>query len=103
MTNIDRIRDVAMLLPEVEERTTDGTTSFVVDGSTFAEYRLDASSMRVRDEQPLPGDRGERAGDGAAWSDIDMTGDVDWVHTEDRIARSWELVAPQRLLETGGR
>ena len=28
---------------------------------------------------------------------------VDWGHVEDRLAQSWELVAPRRLLEAGGR
>jgi phosphoribosylglycinamide formyltransferase-1 len=28
---------------------------------------------------------------------------VDWDHIEDRLAQSWELVAPRRLLEAGGR
>jgi len=28
---------------------------------------------------------------------------VDWEHVEGRLAQSWELVAPRRLLETGGR
>jgi hypothetical protein len=28
---------------------------------------------------------------------------VDWQHVADRIATSWELAAPRRLLEMGGR
>jgi hypothetical protein len=28
---------------------------------------------------------------------------VDWDHISDRLAQSWELVAPRRLLEAGGR
>lgn len=28
---------------------------------------------------------------------------VDWTHIADRLAQSWELVAPRRLLEAGGR
>ena len=28
---------------------------------------------------------------------------VDWSHLEDRLSQSWELVAPRRLLEAGGR
>jgi hypothetical protein len=28
---------------------------------------------------------------------------VDWDHVGDRIAASWELAAPRRLLEAGGR
>jgi hypothetical protein len=30
-------------------------------------------------------------------------GDPDWADIGDRIARSWELAAPRRLLEAGGR
>jgi len=30
-------------------------------------------------------------------------GDPDWDHVGDRIAQSWELAAPRRLLEMGGR
>ena len=29
--------------------------------------------------------------------------DIDWDRVGDRIAASWEMVAPQRLLEAGGR
>jgi hypothetical protein len=29
--------------------------------------------------------------------------DVDWDRVADRIAESWELAAPSRLLEAGGR
>jgi hypothetical protein len=32
-----------------------------------------------------------------------LDADVDWPLVEDRIARSWELTAPRRLLEAGGR
>jgi hypothetical protein len=40
----------------------------------------------------------------ASWLSIDLTGDaVDWDHVADRIATSWELAAPRRLLEAGGR
>ena len=37
------------------------------------------------------------------WSEIALLGDIDWTLVEDRIARSWELVAPTELLEAGGR
>ena len=32
-----------------------------------------------------------------------MDDGVDWDHVADRIAESWELAAPRRLLEAGGR
>jgi len=39
-----------------------------------------------------------------SWVAINLAGDdVDWDHVSDRIARSWELAAPRRLLEAGGR
>ena len=28
---------------------------------------------------------------------------ADWDHIGDRVAQSWEMVAPRRLLEAGGR
>jgi hypothetical protein len=40
----------------------------------------------------------------AAWVSINLAADkVDWEHVADRIAASWELAAPRRLLEAGGR
>ena len=40
----------------------------------------------------------------AGWVAIDLAGEaVDWALVDDRIARSWELAAPARLLEAGGR
>ena len=39
-----------------------------------------------------------------SWVSINVAGEsVDWDHVADRIAQSWELAAPRRLLEAGGR
>ena len=39
-----------------------------------------------------------------SWLSISLVGNnVDWDHVADRIATSWELAAPRRLLEAGGR
>jgi hypothetical protein len=39
-----------------------------------------------------------------SWISINLAGEgVDWGHVSDRIAESWELAAPKRLLEAGGR
>jgi hypothetical protein len=39
-----------------------------------------------------------------SWVSINLAGNqVDWDHVADRIAQSWELAAPRRLLEAGGR
>jgi hypothetical protein len=34
---------------------------------------------------------------------VNLSGEVDWSLVDSRIARSWELAAPRRLLEAGGR
>lgn len=40
----------------------------------------------------------------SGWVAIRVGGnDTDWEHVGDRVAISWELVAPRRLLEAGGR
>jgi phosphoribosylglycinamide formyltransferase-1 len=84
MTDLsDRIRSLALQLPGAKEDD-DG---FLVEGACFAATSGDR--LRVR------GDDG--------WEDVSLEGDVDWQLVEDRIARSWELVAPSGLLEAGGR
>lgn len=93
MTNsLDIIRAAAMTLPEVEEHQGDTGTTFTVGGEAFAVVEGDRLRLRV-------------AGDTAAldWSDCALGDDADWPSIEDRIARSWELAAPARLLEAGGR
>ncbi len=115
---LDRIREVALLLPEAEETESDGQPSFFVAGEKFAEFRDDGSGdgMPVvcvktgdADEQAMlieanPAVYSQPAWLGAAgWVAMTLAGEVDWTLVEDRIARSWELVAPRRLLEAGGR
>jgi phosphoribosylglycinamide formyltransferase-1 len=40
----------------------------------------------------------------SGWLGIKMNRpDVDWGHVADWLARSWEVAAPRRLLEMGGR
>lgn len=39
----------------------------------------------------------------SGWIGIHLTPDTDWDRIADRVAISWELVAPRRLLEAGGR
>ncbi|MBD8547348.1 phosphoribosylglycinamide formyltransferase [Sphingomonas sp. CFBP 8760] len=93
MTPFDRVRDVALTLPETEELI--GKSVFTVAGEAFVKFDGDATMTvrRVRD-----------GADGSTtWISIDLTGDIDWISVEDRIARSWELTAPAHLLEAGGR
>lgn len=91
---LTRIRDIAMLLPGTTEDTQASETRFLVEGKPFVRVAQDASGMHVcaADEGTEP-----------HWSEIALSGDIDWTLIEDRIARSWELVAPTELLEAGGR
>lgn len=82
-----RIRAAALLLPDTEEREADGAQAFFVGGMQFAACRGD----RLTTVAP----EGEQT--------IELGGDADWALIEDRIARAWELVAPDALLEAGGR
>lgn len=111
-TPIDRVRAIALLLPEVEERDEGGLPVFVVDDVPFAQL-TDDETVCVRtadaDEQAdaleSDPDAYEPADDlgPEPWIGMTLGGDPDWTLIEDRIAHSWELAAPERLLEAGGR
>jgi len=113
-----RLREIALLLPETEERPSHGQPTFFVAGKQFAQFRDDhhgdgktVACVRTSgsDEQAMlleaaPGTYSSPAYLGpSGWVAIDLTGDADWTLVEDRIARSWELAAPNALLEAGGR
>ncbi len=91
---LSRIRDIAMLLPGTAEHADDGETRFLVEGAPFLRVSGTASAIHlcVADEGREP-----------HWSEVTLAADSDWTLVEDRIARSWELVAPTELLEAGGR
>ncbi|MEG8039097.1 MmcQ/YjbR family DNA-binding protein [Sphingomonas sp. LR60] len=90
MSAVERVRAIALLLPEVVERPTNEGADFLVDGKVFAQVvESSAPAVRVR----------EAAGDVV----VTLGDDADWTLVEDRVARSWELTAPRRLLEAGGR
>lgn len=115
---LDRIRATASVLPETEERLSHGQPTFFVAGKQFVQFRENhhgdgRTVVCVRtsgaDEQAM---LIEAAPDtysrpsylaSAGWVAMNLYGDVDWSLVEDRIARSWELAAPARLLEAGGR
>lgn len=84
-----RVRAVATQLPEAAEQTGDGATAFVVADRPFAEVRDGGAALAVR------------TGDG--WEVLDLGDAPDWQLMEDRVALAWELTAPDRLLEAGGR
>ena len=115
---LDRVRAAALLLPEVEERPSHGQPTFFVAGKQFAQFRHDhhgdgKTVICVRtsgaDEQAMLIDAAPAVYDRPAylatsgWVSMALTPDADWALVEDRIARSWELAAPRRLLEAGGR
>ncbi len=91
---LSRIRDIAMLLPGTTEQGGEGEIRFLVEGSPFLRVSGTSSAMHlcVADEGQEP-----------HWSEVTLSADSDWTLVEDRIARSWELIAPTELLEAGGR
>ncbi|TKD51181.1 MmcQ/YjbR family DNA-binding protein [Sphingomonas baiyangensis] len=114
-----RVRAAALALPETGEKVSHGIPAFHVAGKMFAYFRHDhhGDGQTVlcvktggRDEQDL---LIEQAPELYSWpAYIGPSGwiamaigadDTDWTHVENRIARSWELAAPRRLLEAGGR
>lgn len=115
---LDRVRAVALQLPEAEERLSHGQPTFFVAGKQFAQVRLNhhGDGLEVvcvrtsgTDEQAMlieadPATYSRPAYLGpAGWVSVNIGDGADWDLVEDRIARSWELAAPARLLEAGGR
>ena len=116
---VDRVRQAALELPESEERLSHGQPTFFVAGKQFAQFRdnhhgdgktvvcvrtssLDEQAMLLESD-PETYSRPAYLHQ-AGWISVDLAGDsVDWDHVADRIAESWELAAPRRLLEAGGR
>jgi hypothetical protein len=114
-----RVRASALELPETEERLSHGQPTFFVAGKQFAQFRDnhhgdDRTVVCVRtsgvDEQAIlieaaPDTYSRPAYLGpSGWVSVNLSGDsVDWDLVADRIASSWELAAPRRLLEAGGR
>lgn len=115
---LSRIRDIALLLPEAEEKISHGQPTFFVADKQFAQFRdnhhddgltivcvrtsgADEQAMLI-DAAPDTYSRPAYLGP-SGWVGVRLSGDVDWTLVEDRIARSWELAAPRRLLEAGGR
>jgi hypothetical protein len=118
-TPLERVRAAVLELPETDERPSHGQPTFFVAGRQFAQFRdnhhgdgrtvicVRTSSL---DEQAMlleadPATYSKPAYmHHAGWISINLaSGATDWDHVEDRIAQSWELAAPRRLLEAGGR
>ena len=114
---LTRVREAALALPGTEERLSHGQPTFFVGGKQFAQFRQNHHGdqktvvcVRVGgvDEQAMLLDADPETYSRPAylpsWISINLAGgDIDWNHVGDRIAMSWELEAPRRLLEAGGR
>jgi phosphoribosylglycinamide formyltransferase-1/phosphoribosylamine--glycine ligase/phosphoribosylglycinamide formyltransferase/phosphoribosylformylglycinamidine cyclo-ligase len=115
-----QVRAICMALPAAMEKVSHGAPTFFIEkGKVFAYFSHnhhgdDRTAVQVktsgREEQamlveadpdlyyvpPYIGPSG--------WIGMRLdNGEVDWDHIGDRIAISWEYVAPRRLLEAGGR
>jgi hypothetical protein len=116
---LDRVRQASLELPETEERLSHGQPTFFVAGKQFAQFRdnhhgdgkmvvcvrtsgLDEQAMLLETDPETYSKPAYLHPSG--WISVNLAGDgVDWGHVADRIAESWELAAPRRLLEAGGR
>jgi len=113
-----QVREIALALPETEERPSHAQPTFFAAGKMFAQFRHDhhgdgRTVVIVKTGDPeeaeslienLPDLYSRPAYFRAGWVSIDLEpADTDWAQVGDRIARSWELVVPSRLLEAGGR
>ena len=116
-TPLERVRAAALELPDTDERVSHGQPTFFVAGKQFAQFRDNHHGdgkmvVCVRtsgtDEQAMllevDPETYSKPAYLPSWIAISIAGDgVDWDHVGDRIAASWELAAPRRLLEAGGR
>jgi hypothetical protein len=114
---LDRVRAAALDLPETDEKLSHGQPTFFVAGKQFAQFRdnhhgdgrtvvclrtssLDEQAMLLENDPATY----SRPAYLPSWVSINLAGDsVDWDHVANRVAASWELAAPRRLLEAGGR
>lgn len=114
---LTNVREAALELPGTEEKLSHGQHTWFVAGKQFAQFRKDHHGdgktvvcVRVSspDEQAMlleaDPETYSRPAYLPSWVSINLARDeVDWDHVGDRIAQSWELAAPRRLLEAGGR
>ena len=118
--SLKRVREISLALPRAAEKTSHGTQVFYIDkGKTFAWFLDDHHGSGItavavktsgREEQEMLVETSPElyhlpaylAPSGWVGLRLDA-GDTDWNHVADRIANSWERVAPKRLLEMGGR
>ena len=115
-----RVREICLALPEAAERLSHGEPGFHIEKGKFFAYfshnhhndgitavhvktsGMDEQAMLIEADPevyyrpPYLGPSG--------WVGIRLdTEEIDWDRVADRVATSWEMVAPRRLLEMGGR
>src|SRR5690606_25916871 len=114
---LEQLRAAALSLPETEEKLSHGMPAFLITKGKMFSYFWhhhhgdDVTAAIVKtsgvEEQamliemapelyyrpPYFGPSG--------WVGIHLSADTDWDRVADRVAISWELVAPRRLLEAG--
>lgn len=117
---LDKLRAAALALPEAEEKLSHGMPAFLIrKGKMFAyfwhhHHGDDVTAAIVKTSGPeeqamlieMESDLYYRPPyfGPSGWVGIHLDRpDTDWDRIADRIAISWELVAPRRLLEAGGR
>ena len=118
--DLERLRAIALALPETAEKLSHGSPGFYIErGRFFAYIWHDHHGDRETAVMVRTSGRGEQAmlvehdpdfyyvppylgPSGWVAMRVGAT-DTDWSRIDDRVAQSWELVAPQRLLEAGGR
>ncbi len=112
-----RVREIALALPAAEERPSHGQPTSFAAGKMFAQFRHDHHgdgrtivAVKAGDTEEArmlieaaPETYSRVAYFRAEWVGLALGEETDWDHAGDRIARSWELAAPSRLLEAGGR
>ncbi len=118
--DLERLRTIALALPETAERTSHGSPGFhIVKGKFFAyiwhNHHSDGETAvlvkttgpdemeALIEAEPALYFKPPYLGP-SGWIAIrtDAPG-TDWDHIGDRVAQSWEMIAPRRLLEMGGR
>lgn len=117
---LDRLRPLCLALPESAEKLSHGMPAFhIVKGRMFAYFWHDhhgdgETAVIVKTSGPeeqemlieIDPERYWRPPyfGPTGWVGIRLDrGSVDWDAVGDRVAASWERVAPPRLLEVGGR
>ncbi len=115
-----RIRDICLALPQAEERLSHGSPGFfITKGKFFAYFWHNHHDDGITCVHVKTSGREEQAmlvemdpdfyfvppylgPSGWIGMRLDQPG-TDWNRVADRIAISWEMIAPRRLLETRGR